>query len=162
MIDATILLYVLAGVLILVGLAGTVLPALPGLPVVYLGMVVAAWAGDFAQIGVVSLVVLGLLTLLSIGIDFLAGILGARRVGASTHALVGAAIGTFVGIFFGLLGLVFGPFVGALAGELVHRPDLLHASRVGVGTWIGILVGGVAKIGLAFLMLGWFVLAYVF
>ncbi|WP_411832111.1 DUF456 domain-containing protein [Pseudoxanthomonas mexicana] len=154
------LYYTLALVLILVGLAGVVLPALPGLPLVFAGMVLAAWAGDFQRIGGAVLAVLGVLTLLSVAVDFLASVAGARRVGASGKALLGAAVGTVVGLFFGLIGLFAGPFVGALAGELWHGRQLGQATRVGLGTWIGIVIGVVLKLGLAFAMLGLFVLAW--
>jgi uncharacterized protein len=98
------LYYLLAVILVLVGIAGVILPALPGLPLVFAGMLLAAWAGDFQQIGWVTLVVLGLLTLLSVGVDFFATLVGAKRVGASKEALIGAVLGTFAGLFFGPIG----------------------------------------------------------
>lgn len=152
--------YVLAAILILVGVAGTVLPALPGLPVVFAGMLLAAWAGGFEQVGAGMLVLLGVLTLLSLAVDFMATAMGAKRVGASRLAIIGAVIGTFAGLFFGPIGLIAGPFIGALAGELVHGRDVGHATRVGFGTWLGILVGTALKIGLAFGMLGLFAFAW--
>lgn len=158
--DTQTLYYVLAGILILIGVAGTVLPALPGLPLVFGGMLLAAWAGGFEQVGVAMLVLLGLLTLLSLGIDFLATAMGAKRVGASRLALVGAVVGTVAGLFFGPIGLLTGPFVGALAGELIHGREVRQATRVGFGTWLGILVGTALKIGLAFAMLGLFAFAW--
>ncbi|WP_425480033.1 DUF456 domain-containing protein [Aerolutibacter ruishenii] len=144
----------------LVGLAGTVLPALPGIPLMFVGMVLAAWAGGFEYVGWGWLVALGILTLLSLGIDLLAASMGAKRVGASRLALAGAVLGTLVGIFFGPLGLFAGPFVGALAGELIQRRDLGQATKVGVGTWFGIVLGTVLKVGLAFAMLGLFAFAW--
>lgn len=160
--DIQAVYYLLAGVLMLVGVAGTVLPALPGLPLVFAGMLLAAWAGGFEQVGPAMLVVLGLLTVLSLGIDFLAAALGAKRVGASKLALVGAVVGTFAGLFFGPIGLLAGPFVGALAGELIHVREVAQATRVGFGTWLGIVVGTALKIGLAFAMLGLFAFAWFF
>ena len=160
--DLTNVFYVLAGLLILVGIAGTVLPALPGLPLVFAGMVLAAWAGDFQQVGWVMLTVLGLLTLLSIGVDFLATAMGAKRVGASKLALVGAVVGTFAGLFFAPIGLLAGPFLGALVGELIHSRQLGQATKVGFGTWVGIVVGTVLKLGLAFAMVALFVAAWIF
>ena len=154
--------YIVAAVLVLIGVAGTILPALPGLPLVFAGMALGAWAGDFQHIGIPMLVVLGLLTLLSLVVDFGATALGARRVGASGKAVAGAVAGTFVGIFFGPIGLFAGPFVGALAGELAHGRDVAKATRVGVGTWLGIVFGTVLKLGLAFTMIGLFVLAWIF
>ena len=152
--------YALAVILILVGIAGVILPALPGLPLVFIGMLLAAWAGDFQQIGWVTLVVLGLLTLLSVAVDFFATLVGAKRVGASKKALWGAVLGTFIGIFFGPIGLFAGPFVGALLGELWHGKEIGQATKVGLGTWLGIVLGIVLKLGLAFAMLGLFAFAW--
>ena len=154
------LYYALAVILILVGIAGVILPALPGLPLVFIGMLLAAWAGDFQQIGWVTLVVLGLLTLLSVAVDFFATLVGAKRVGASKKALWGAMLGTFIGIFFGPIGLFAGPFVGALLGELWHGREIGQATKVGLGTWLGIVLGIVLKLGVAFAMLGLFAFAW--
>jgi uncharacterized protein YqgC (DUF456 family) len=157
--------YVLAVVVMVAGIVGVVLPALPGLPLVFAGMLLAAWAGDFQQVGGWTLAVLGLLTLLSLGIDFLATMLGAKRVGASKLALFGAVIGTFVGLAFGVVGIFVGPFVGALLGELiwlrrVGTKELGQATKVGLGTWLGIVVGTVLKLGVAFVMVGLFAVAW--
>lgn len=161
--DFTTVYYVLAGLLILVGIAGTVLPALPGLPLVFAGMLLAAWAGNFEQVGWLMLSVLGLLTLVSLGVDFLATAMGAKRVGASKLALIGAVIGTFAGLFVGgPIGLFAGPFVGALVGELIHSRQLGQATKVGIGTWVGILIGTVLKLGLAFAMVALFAVAWIF
>ncbi len=159
------LYYLLAIALVVVGIAGTILPALPGLPLVFAGMLLAAWAGDFQQVGVPMLVVLGLLTVFSLAVDFWATALGAKRVGASRLAIIGAMVGTLAGLFFGPVGLLLGPFAGAIAGELIHRRslqkhDLGQAAKIGVGTWFGILFGTVLKLALAFTMLGLFALAW--
>lgn len=160
--DLQTLYYAIAVILVLVGIAGTILPALPGLPLVFAGMLLGAWAGDFAYIGVPTLVVLGVLTAFSLVVDFWATALGAKRVGASGKAVAGAVIGTFVGIFFGPIGLFAGPFIGALAGELLHGRDVGQATRVGFGTWLGVVFGTVLKLALAFTMVGLFVLAWMF
>lgn len=160
------LFYILAVVLMVIGLAGTLLPALPGLPLVFAGMLLAAWAGGFEQVGAGMLVVLGVLTLLSLLIDFWATAVGAKRVGASKLAVTGAVVGTFGGIFFGPVGLFVGPFAGALIGELLHgrqsAQGLGQAARVGFGTWLGIVFAVVLKLTLAFAMLGLFALAWFF
>ncbi|HOU65722.1 MAG TPA: DUF456 family protein, partial [Thermomonas sp.] len=124
--EPTTLYYVLAALLVVVGIAGTILPALPGLPLVFAGMLLAAWAGNFQQVGVPMLVVLGLLTVFSLAVDFWATALGAKRVGASRLAIIGAMVGTFGGLFLGPLGLLMGPFAGAIGGELIHRRSLLQ------------------------------------
>lgn len=160
--DPQIPLYAIAALLVLVGIAGTILPALPGLPLVFAGMALGAWAGHFDYIGIPVLVVLGLLTLFSLAVDFWATALGARRVGASGKAVAGAVLGTIAGLFFGIIGLFAGPFIGALAGEMLHGRDVGQATRVGFGTWLGIAFGTVLKLALAFTMVGVFVLAWIF
>ena len=157
--------YAIALLLVLVGIAGTVLPAIPGLPLVFAGMLLAAWAGGFEQIGIGTILLLAVLTLLSIGIDFLASAAGAKRVGASRMAVLGAVIGTVAGLFFGIIGVFAGPFVGAVVGELlarrgIDREKLGQATKVGIGTWFGILVGTILKLTLAFAMIGIFAIAW--
>lgn len=157
--DDISLYYAIAGVLIVVGLLGTVLPVLPGLPVMFAGMLLAAWAGDFQQIGAGTLTALGFLVLLSIAVDLAASIYGAQRSGASRKGLWGAGIGGFAGIFFGIPGLLAGPFLGASLGEMVHGRAWQDASKVGLGTWLGLLLGALLKLMLAFWMLVLFALA---
>ncbi|MDH5264431.1 MAG: DUF456 family protein [Betaproteobacteria bacterium] len=151
---------VVAVILVIVGLAGTVLPVLPGVAFIFLGLLLAAWADGFQRVGAVTLAILGLLTLLAVVADVLASALGAKKLGASPRAVAGATLGAIVGIFFGLPGLVLGPFLGAVAGELSANRPLLHAGKAGLGTWLGLLLGSVAKLTLAFLMVGVFATAW--
>jgi len=151
---------VIAALLVLVGIAGTVVPVLPGVPLVFGGLALAAWAEGFQRVGTVTLVILGVLTALAVLADLAASAFGAKRMGASPRAVVGASIGAVVGLFFGLPGLVLGPFLGAVAGELSANRALLHAGRAGLGTWLGLLLGSIAKLTLAFLMLGVFATSY--
>jgi uncharacterized protein YqgC (DUF456 family) len=155
-----VLLWLLAGVLIALGLAGLILPVLPGIPLMYAGLVLLAWAGDFVQVGWVTLTLLGALTLLSYGLDFLATALGAKRFGASSRAVAGAALGAVAGLFFGLPGILLGPFVGAVLGEFSRKATLRDATRAGMGATLGLLFGALLKLALAFTMLGVFVLAW--
>lgn len=156
------LTYLAAGLLIAIGLAGVVLPILPGIPLMFAGMWLVAWVEDFVHIGPVMLWILAILTVVSVVVDLLASVLGAQRVGASRSGLLGAAIGTVVGLFFGLPGILLGPLIGAVAGELLYRPGLHSATRVGLATWAGIIVGAVFKVAIAFIMLGVFVFALLF
>ena len=117
--DLTTFYYILAAVLVVIGILGTILPALPGLPLVFIGMLLASWASGFEKVGWVTLVVLGLLTVLSMVIDFAATALGAKRVGASRLAIIGSIVGTFAGLAFGFVGVFIGPFVGAVAMQLL-------------------------------------------
>ena len=149
-------LHLLAGLLIFVGLLGTFLPVLPGVPMMFGGMWLAAWNDDYERVGIGTLVVLALLLLVSLAVDVLASILGAKRVGASNKALWGAALGGLAGVFFGLPGLLLGPFLGAVGGEMAHGTDRRTAMRVGTGTWLGLAVGAVLKLGIALAMLAVF------
>ena len=92
--------------------------------------------------------------------DFAASVLGAKRVGASPQALVGATLGGGFGLFLGIPGMILGPFVGAVGGELIARGGLARAGKVGLGTWIGLLLGAVLKVVIAFLMIATFAAAY--
>lgn len=157
-----IVYFVVAALLIIAGIAGAVVPALPGVPLVFAGMLLAAWADHFQHVGAITLTVLGVLSVIALLIDFVAGMLGAKRVGASSRALWGATIGTFAGLFFGIPGLLLGPFVGAVIGELTAGSRMHAATRVGIGTWLGLLFGTLAKLALCFAMLGLFLLAFVF
>ena len=152
----TALLFTLAVIFAVVGIAGLALPAIPGAPLLFVGLVLAAWAEDFAYVGTGTLVALALLALLTYLVDLAAGAFGVQRFGASSRAMVGAAIGAVVGIFFGLIGVVLGPFLGAAIAELTVAGELRAASRAGIGATIGLAIGTAAKIALAFAMLGIF------
>jgi len=152
-------LMVLGVLLGLAGFAGLLLPALPGAPMLFLGLVIIAWAEDFAYAGGWTLGVLAALAALTYLIDVVAGLLGARRFGASPRAMVGAGIGGLVGLFFGLIGVLLGPLIGAFIGQLTAVPDLMAAGRAGIGAAIGLVFGAALKIAVAFTMVGIFALA---
>jgi uncharacterized protein YqgC (DUF456 family) len=152
----TILIWLLAVLLTVVGLAGLVLPALPGSPLLFAGLFVAAWAEDFVYVGAGTLTALGVMALFAYLVDFIAGAFGAKRFGASGRSVAGAAIGAVVGIFFGLVGVLLGPFIGAVIGELSTQRDLNAASRAGVGATLGLVLGAAAKLALGVAMLGVF------
>lgn len=147
--------------LVVLGVAGTLLPILPGAAMVFGGLWLIAWADSFAHVGAFTFVLLGGLTIAAYAVDLAAGTVGAKRVNASRRAVWGAAAGTLVGLFFGIPGILLGPFLGAVAGEYsVHR-DLRGAGRVGVGTWLGLALAAAAKVALVFAMLGTFTAAWV-
>jgi uncharacterized protein YqgC (DUF456 family) len=152
-----ILLWLLAALLIVVGFAGLVLPAVPGIPLIFAGLVLLAWSENFAHVGWITLTLLGLLALLSYGVDMLAASLGAKKFGASPRAVWGAALGALLGIFFGLPGIVLGPFAGAVIGEFSRQASAKSAMHAGIGATLGLLFGALLKIALAFTMVGVFV-----
>ncbi|MFO1281615.1 MAG: DUF456 family protein [Burkholderiales bacterium] len=158
----TIVLWVLAIAMIVAGVAGAVLPALPGAALVFAGVLLAAWIDDFARISGWIVAVEAGLAAIAFAADFAAGLLGARRVGASRLALAGAAAGTVAGVFTGLLGLVFLPLAGAALGEYLARRDVGRAGKVGLATWIGLIAGTAVKVAVVFTMVGVFAAALAF
>jgi uncharacterized protein YqgC (DUF456 family) len=153
----TIALWLIAVLCIAAGIAGTIFPALPGSPLIFVGILIGAWANDFTLLGWPTLVISGFLAIAALAVDFIATALGAQKVGASGSALLGATIGTFAGLPFSIPGIVLGPFVGAVAGEVWaqrKKPDYWQISKVGVGTWIGLLIGTIAKVALVAVMVG--------
>jgi len=154
--------WVLSVALMLVGVAGTVLPVLPGTALVLAGIVLAAWIDDFARVGAGTLALVAVLAVIAWVLDYVAGLLGAKKAGASVHALIGAAIGTVVGLLMGIVGVLFMPLVGAAAGEYLARRDERRAVKVGLATWVGIMLGMIAKVVLAFMMIGIFIVALLF
>ena len=157
----SIVFWVLGAALVLVGLVGIVMPALPGHLLIFVGLVLAAWAEGFSRVGFWTLGVIGAVALASYGIDFAAVALGTRRLGATPRAMTGAAIGTLLGLFFGLPGIIIGPFLGAVIGELTATKDFARAGKAGVAAWIGFAIGTAVKVGLAFLMIAIFLAALV-
>ncbi len=152
-------LWIISAALILIGLAGTVLPLLPGTLLVWAGILVGAWIDDFTRVGVTTVLIISVLAVLAWALDFVAGLLGAKRAGASKLALIGAAVGTVVGIFMGLVGVLFMPLVGAAIGEYWAQKDQQRAAKVAVATWLGLMLGMVAKVVLSFVMVGIFLVA---
>lgn len=151
--------WVLCVALIAAGVAGTVLPVLPGTLLVLAGIALGAWLDDFQRIGWGILSVEAVLALLALAIDYVAGLMGARKAGASPQALAGAAIGTVAGLMAGFIGVLFMPLVGAAIGEFIARRDQMRALHVGFATWLGMLAGMIAKLAITFVMIGIFIVA---
>ena len=158
--DWSILWWLLAGLIVVAGLAGTVIPALPGVPLVFAGLFIGAWIDNFETVGWGSISVLAVLAVFAWIVDFIAGAAGARYLGASSRAFWGATIGAIVGIFFGLAGMLLGPFIGAVLGELSGGNNMRASGRAGVGAWLGMVVATAIKLGVAFLMIGVFIFRF--
>jgi uncharacterized protein len=156
----SVVLWIVAVILIVVGLVGIVLPALPGHILILAGLVLAAWADDFSRVGIGMLVLIGAIGAASYGVDFAAAALGAKHMGASKRAMVGAALGTVAGLFFGFVGVVVGPLLGAVIGELTQHRDWKRVGKAGMAAWIGFAIGTAVKVAIAFVMLGLFAAAY--
>jgi uncharacterized protein len=158
-IPMAVLLWIGAVALVGIGIAGIIFPALPGHVLIFAGLLLAAWADDFTRVGPWTLLVIGVIGAASYTVDLVAAALGARHVGASKSAVVGAGLGTLLGIPFGLPGVLLGPLVGAVLGGLSVNRQLGRAAGVGMAAWIGFLIGTAVKVALAFLMIGIFLVA---
>jgi hypothetical protein len=149
-------LYVLVAALLIVGLAGSLLPFLPGTPLILAAALVHALVNDFSPIGVGRLLILGGLAALAFVLDYVAGAAGVKKFGGSAWAVVGALVGAVVGLFFGPPGLLIGPVVGAVAGELLKSGEVEHSFKAGLGAVVGMVCGLLARFALAFTMVGLF------
>jgi uncharacterized protein YqgC (DUF456 family) len=154
-------LWVAAIAMIVVGIAGTVLPALPGAVLVFGGILLAAWIDGFARISAWTVGAAAVLALLALAADYVAAALGAKKAGASKLAIAGAALGTVAGVFTGFVGLLFLPLAGAALGQYLAQRDVVRAGKVGIATWLGLLVGTAVKVALVFMMVGLFALALI-
>lgn len=157
------LLLTILGVLVVgVGIVGLILPMIPGVAVIFLGILLIAWADDFTRIGPGMIFVMMALMMLALVADNVAGMFGARKAGASGWGVAGAGVGALLGLPFGLLGIILGPAVGALAFEYLKNPDMRRAGRAGLGGLFGFVLAILAKSAFAVLIIGLAVLAYVF
>ncbi|WP_289171713.1 DUF456 domain-containing protein [uncultured Parasutterella sp.] len=149
-----IILWITAVLLMGVGILGTVIPMIPGLPMIFAGAWLAAFIDHYDKINVWVVVLLGVLMLFGLAVDWIAQTMGAKKAGATKLGIVGSLIGTFVGIFTGLWGLIFMPLLGAAIGEFIDHQDMLRSGKVGFATWLGMIIGTVVKLALAFTMIG--------
>lgn len=155
-----ILLGTLAAFAVLLGLAGLVLPLLPGTPLLFGGLWLAAWLGDYERVGVPVLLVLALMAVAAWSVDYLAAVVGVRRAGASGQAAAGAGAGALLGLAGGLPGLLVGPIAGAMAGEWLARRQTSQATRAGFAAGISFLVGAIVKLAIGLAMVVVFAVAY--
>ncbi|MFZ4859588.1 MAG: DUF456 domain-containing protein [Desulfuromonadaceae bacterium] len=158
MIDQSIMLWIIGAILTLTGLAGLLLPLVPGAPLLFLGLLLGAWAENFRYIGLWTLLLLAGMAALTYVVEFVASILGVKKYGGSRRAMVGAALGGIVGMFLGIPGILLGPFVGAVIGELSLQRSLDEASRAGFGTVVGLAIGVAGKLAIGIAMIGIFLL----
>lgn len=147
---------IVVGVLVVAGLVGSLLPFVPGTPLIFAGALVYAIATDFAPVGPGRLAILAVLTLAASVLGWLGGSLGARHLGGSRWAVVGALVGAVVGVFVAPFGLLIGPMAGAIAGELLRTGAPGPSVRSGLGALLGVLVGIVSHFVLALVMTGLF------
>ncbi|HEY0563889.1 MAG TPA: DUF456 domain-containing protein [Methylophilus sp.] len=153
-------LFISAVALIVIGFLGILLPALPGVPMVFLGLFLIAWQDQFAKVSILTISIIGALALIAFVLDFAVSFITTKKVGASKQALWGLAIGALIGLFFGVFGIFFGAAIGALVGEFLAHRDLSRATNVGLAAGLGVVLAVIVKLLLAMIMVGLFAYAY--
>jgi len=162
MSDQALILWIAGAILTVTGLAGMLLPFVPGAPFLFLGLLFGAWAEGFRYVGLGTLLILAGMAALTYLVEFVASILGVKKYGGSRRAIMGAALGGLAGIFLGVPGILLGPLVGAVLGELSLQRSLDQAARAGFGTVVGMAVGVAGKLAIGIAMLGLFLLVRLF
>ena len=156
--DQSAILWIIGAICTAAGLAGLMLPIMPGAPLLFLGLLLGAWAEEFRYIGVGTLLVLAGMAALTYVVEFAASMLGVKKYGGSRRAMAGAVLGGIAGLFLGIPGILLGPFVGAVIGELSLQRSLDQAGRAGFGTVVGLAVGLAGKLAIGIAMIGLFLL----
>lgn len=152
----TTAILIIVVLVMIVGAFGTILPAIPGAPLIFAAALIYGIYEGFHKVTIVSLVVLGVITLITILIDYLASMVGAKKYGASKYGVWGAIIGGILGIPLGIIGLFIGPFIGAVVGEIITGKELKQSFRIGFGSLIGIIGGSLIKFAFSTAMIIYF------
>ena len=150
------LILIVCYIIMLVGLAGCILPILPGTPFVFAGIYIYAWLTGFTIISRNLIIIFLILTVVSVVIEYISSSIGSKKFGASKLGFIGAFVGAIIGVFFVPWGLVIGPLAGALIGELIVGKKIKEAFRAGGGAVLGFFGGTFLKIVAAFVMIALF------
>ena len=153
-------LLAIAIVLMIAGIAGCLLPVLPGPPLSYLGLVVLHFT-RFADISRNLFIILAIVAIVVTVIDYVVPIWGTRRFGGSKYGMRGATVGLIIGLFLGPFGIIIGPFIGAVVGELIFKDDIKYALKAGFGSLLGFLTGVGLKLAASLLITFYFVKALI-
>ncbi len=140
-----VVLLILAGMCLIVGIIGCIVPGLPGVPVAYVGLWIAQ-ASDRVDFSWQMLLIWGIVTVVVSVLDYVVPAWGTKRFGGTKYGVWGSTIGVFAGLFFGAIGVIVGPLAGAIIGELIGGKEVAEALRAGWGSFIGLLFGTVLKL----------------
>jgi uncharacterized protein YqgC (DUF456 family) len=152
--------WLVAIILMAVGLIGTVLPVVPGTVIILAAaMIHQMMLGTEKSLGWWNIAALVLLTVLSYGLELAGGYFGAKKFGASKWGAFGAMLGAMIGLFFGIIGLFIGPIVGAITGEFIAGKRMVDAGKAGWGTLLGNVAGMVGKLAIGLVMVSWFLIS---
>jgi uncharacterized protein YqgC (DUF456 family) len=159
-----IIVIILAIIVMLIGLGGTILPAIPGLPIIWAAMLGYGWYSGWVDYGFTAMLVSGVVVAISIAVDQLASVMGAKKFGASRAGMIGSFIGAIVGlIVLNIIGLILGTFLGAMLFEMLFsKRNFKEGFASGTGALLGFLAGSLFKFILGMGLVGYFLFAVVF
>jgi uncharacterized protein YqgC (DUF456 family) len=158
----SIIILIITVVLFAIGIAGIILPVIPSLPIVWIGILFYGICTNFVDVGLGVVIITGVMMIIGTVIDFISGVFGARAYGASWMGVLGAMLGGIVGLFMGVFGFIVGTFFGACIGEYIKYKKTRSAIAAGYGTMIGIMIGSITKIFISFFMIIIFFIALLF
>ncbi len=147
-----VIIIIVGVILLILGLAGCILPVLPGPVLAYLALVMLMFLPE-EPFTINFLIIWALVTALVTLLDYVVPIYGTKKLGGSRSGINGSVIGVVVGfIFLGPLGLIIGPLIGAYLGELIAGKQNRVALRSALGSFIGFLAGTFIKIIVVLIM----------
>lgn len=155
---ADIIFIILAIILMITGLAGVILPFVPGIPLVWLGLFIFAAGTGFKAISLATVLILLAVTIALTSLDFLAPLWGAKKYQASKWGIAGTFVSTVVGVFtLGVWGIVLGPFIGAFIGELIAGRGKDQAVKSASGAFVGFILGMLIRLIISLVMFGFLI-----
>jgi uncharacterized protein YqgC (DUF456 family) len=154
-------LLIVSSLLFLVGLFGIIVPFVPGVPLVWLGLFIYSLGTGFKTIPIPAVVIFFFLMVLTVVLDFILPMVGLRRYKASNWSILGSFLGFIIGvIFFNIWGIILGPIVGAFVAELVAKRELGQGFRAALGVLLSSVIGTLLKIAISLIMIGYFIWSF--
>ena len=151
-----VLLFVIALAVMFVGLAGVILPVLPGVPLIFGAAVLYGILTGFEDIDLTVILILAGFTVAALVVDYLANFISVRKMGGSVVGAIGAVVGLMIGIFIGVVWIIVLPFVLAVTFELIAGRESRQALKSGMGSFVGLLFGGLTRFIIGCVMIGIF------
>ncbi|HNU80644.1 MAG TPA: DUF456 domain-containing protein [Bacillota bacterium] len=143
----SLLFLILSSAIMLTGLAGVFLPVLPGVPLVFAGAFIYAWSTSFEVITIGNIVLFAVLTAIASAVDYVGGLITARKYGASKYGLIGGFLGGILGLIaLGIPGLIIGQLAGVILGELYFGKQMKESFTSGFAMFIGYILGSTIKV----------------
>ena len=143
----SLLFLILSSAIMLTGLAGVFLPVLPGVPLVFAGAFIYAWSTSFEVITVGNIVLFAVLTAIASAVDYVGGLITAKKYGASRYGLIGGILGGILGLIaLGIPGLIIGQLAGVILGELYFGKQMKESFTSGFAMFVGYILGSTVKV----------------